>query len=204
MKSSCLVLLAWLAAAPSLAQAPAQGMLLVATPEMRDPRFSQTVILLLHYEAEAALGVAINRPTWVTPSTAFPQMDFLQDYRGNVYVGGPMARANVLVLVRDPEIDVPGTEPVFDDVYLGTDPEFVRSVFATAGDERRLRLYAGHARWSAGQLDGELAAGHWQVVPATADVVFARDPLEVWGRLRARGSEMSVSVPAAESVAALP
>ncbi|MCY3730638.1 MAG: YqgE/AlgH family protein [Rhodospirillaceae bacterium] len=205
MKPSCLVLLAWLAATPSLAQAPAQGMLLVATPEMRDPRFSRTVVLLLHYEAEGALGVAINRPTWVTPSAAFPQMDFLQDYRGNVYVGGPMARANVLVLVRDPEIDVPDTEPVFDDVYLSTDPEFVRGMFATAGDERRLRLYAGHARWSAGQLDGELSAGHWQVVPATADVVFASDPLEVWGRLRARGSEMSVSVPSAESgVAALP
>lgn len=199
------LLLAALGASSASAQAPEKGMLLVATPEMRDPRFSETVILLLHYESEGALGVAINRPTWVDPSEAFPDMDFLQTYRGNIFVGGPVARANVLVLVREPEIDVSGTEPVVDDVYLSADPQFLRDVSATAVTDQRLRLYAGHASWEAGQLDREIAAGRWLVVPGRADVVFAEEPLEVWRQMSALGSEMSVGLSVGESaLAALP
>lgn len=205
MKSFLVFSLTVLAALPALAQAPAKGMLLVATPEMRDPRFSETVVLLLHYESEGALGVAVNRPTWVDPAAAFPDMDFLENYRGSIFVGGPVARANVLVLVRDPELDVPDTEPIVDGVYLSADPEFLRGIAVTAETDEELRLYAGHASWEAGQLDREIAAGRWQIVPATADLVFAQEPLELWRRVLALGSEMSVSLPLGESaVAALP
>lgn len=205
MKSHCVLLLALLGAAPTLAQAPDKGMLLVATPELRDPRFSETVVLLLHYGPEGALGVAINRPTWVDPLAAFPDMEFLESYRGSIYMGGPVARANVLVLVSDPEIDAPETEPVFDGVYVSADPEFLRGVVATANTDQSLRLYAGHASWEAGQLDREIAAGHWQIVPADTDLVFAREPLELWRQVLTLGSEMSVSLPFWESaVAALP
>jgi len=205
MKSHCILLLALLGAAPTLAQAPDKGMLLVATQELRDPRFSETVVLLLHYGPEGALGVAINRPTWVDPLAAFPDMEFLESYRGSIYIGGPVARANVLVLVSDPEIDAPETEPVFDGVYVSADPEFLRGVVATANTEQSLRLYAGHASWEAGQLDREIAAGHWQIVPADTDLVFAREPLELWRQVLTLGSEMSVSLPFEESaVATLP
>jgi len=205
MKSHCVLLLALLGTAPTLAQAPDKGMLLVATPELRDPRFSETVVLLLHYGSEGALGVAINRPTWVDPLAAFPDMEFLESYRGSVYIGGPVARANVLVLVSDPEIDAPETEPVFDGVYVSADPEFLRGIVATANTDQSLRLYAGHASWEAGQLDREIAAGHWQVVPADTDLVFAREPLELWRQVLTLGSEMSVSLPFWESaVATLP
>ena len=205
MKSYCLLLLALLGTAPTLAQAPDKGMLLVATPEMRDPRFSETVVLLLHYGPEGALGVAINRPTWVDPLAAFPDMEFLESYRGSIYIGGPVARANVLVLVSDPEIDAPETAPVFDGVYVSADPEFLRGVVATANTDQSLRLYAGHTSWEAGQLDREIAAGHWQIVPADTGLVFAREPLELWRQVLTLGSEMSVSLPFEESaVAALP
>ena len=205
MKSHCVLLLALLGAAPTLAQAPDKGMLLVATQELRDPRFSETVVLLLHYGPEGALGVAINRPTWVDPLAAFPDMEFLERYSGTIYIGGPVARANVLVLVSDPEIDAPETEPVFDGVYVSADPEFLRGVVATANTDQSLRLYAGHASWEAGQLDREIAAGHWQIVPADTDLVFAREPLELWRQMLTLGSEMSVSLPFEESaVAALP
>ena len=84
MKPVWLLLLALLSSNATLAQAPAKGMLLVATPELRDPRFSETVLLLLHYGPEGAIGVAINRPTWVEPTAAFPDMESLGRYRGNL------------------------------------------------------------------------------------------------------------------------
>ena len=195
MKPVWLLLLALLSSNATLAQAPAKGMLLVATPELRDPRFSETVLLLLHYGPEGAIGVAINRPTWVEPTAAFPDMESLGRYRGNLYIGGPVARANVLVLVRDAAIEFPDTEPVVDDVFVSADPEFLDEISPTANSDETLRLYAGHASWEAGQLDREIARGSWQVVPATADLVFAREPLELWRQVLVLESEMSVDLP---------
>jgi len=194
MKPYYILLLSIFSATAALAQAPAEGTLLVATPEMRDPRFSETVILLLRYESDSVFGVAINRPTWVEPSTAFPNMEFLQRYRGNLYFGGPMDRSNVLVLIRDPENQVLDTKPIFHDIYLSTDPELLRDIIGTESTDQNLRLYAGHASWDAGQLDREIAAGHWRVIPAHADLVFAQDPLEVWQQVLALGSEIIVKL----------
>ena len=194
MKPYYILLLSIFSATAALAQAPTEGTLLVATPEMRDPRFSETVILLLRYESDSVFGVAINRPTWVEPSTAFPNMEFLQRYRGNLYFGGPMDRSNVLVLIRDPENQVLDTKPIFHDIYLSTDPELLRDIIGTESTDQNLRLYAGHASWDAGHLDREIAAGHWRVIPAHADLVFAQDPLKVWQQVLALGSEISVKL----------
>ena len=194
MKPYYILLLSIFSSTAALAQVPTEGALLVATPEMRDPRFSETVILLLRYESDGVFGVAINRPTWVEPSTALPNMEFLQHYRGNLYFGGPMARSSVLVLVRDPENQMLDTRPIFDDIYLSTDTELLRDIIGTENTDQNLRLYAGHASWDAGQLDREIAAGHWRVVPALADLVFAQDPLKVWQQVLALESEISVNL----------
>jgi putative transcriptional regulator len=51
-----------------------------------------------------------------------------------------------------------------------------------------LRLYAGHAAWAPGQLQAEVGAGGWQILPATPDLVFDEDPSELWRKLEGRGS----------------
>ena len=105
-----------------------------------------------------------------------------------------MDRSNVLVLIRDPENQVLDTKPIFHDIYLSTDPELLRDIIGTESTDQNLRLYAGHASWDAGQLDREIAAGHWRVIPAHADLVFAQDPLKVWQQVLALGSEISVKL----------
>ena len=195
MMSLRLLLFMILGSAPAFSQIPSKGMLLVATADMLDPRFSETVILLLHHQSEGVLGVAINRPTWVIPSTVFPNMRFMENYSENIFVGGPMARTNVLALIDDPETDLPEAEPVFDNTYLSTDPDFLQGVFETADTNRQLRLYAGHASWEVSQLDQEIAMGQWEVVPATADLVFSQNPLKLWNQLLTSGSAISVSLP---------
>ena len=77
MKSIYVLFLILLGTGSTAAQELAAGSLLVATDELRDPRFAETVILLLHYGSDGALGVAINRPTWVVATESFPDMPFL-------------------------------------------------------------------------------------------------------------------------------
>ena len=197
-----LLLLIILGSTPAFSQIPSRGMLLVATAEMRDPRFSETVILLLHHQPEGVLGVAINRPTWVIPSTVFPNMRFMENYSENIFVGGPMARTNVLALIDDPETDLPEAGPVFANTYLSTDPEFLQGVIETANTDRQLRLYAGHASWEASQLDQEIAMGQWEIVPATTDLVFSQNPLMLWNQLLTSVSAIIVSLPTEEHILA--
>ena len=201
-----LLLLMVFSSTSAFSQMPSKGMLLVATDEMRDPRFSETIILLLHHEPEGVLGVAINRPTWVIPSTVFPDMSFMENYSENIFVGGPMARTNVLALIDDSEIDLPEAEPLFDSVYLSTNPEFLQEIIEIADPNVKLRLYAGHASWELTQLEREITAGQWKVIPAIADLVFSQDPLKLWNQLQLTNindSVIKVGLPVDESALAL-
>ena len=150
MKRLALSILASLAAANALAQSPAGGMFLVATPQLRDPRFAETVVLVLNHGNEGAIGVVVNRPTWVEPEVLFPDVNYFRRYRGVVYFGGPVARTSALFLIRDGNLAE--GEPIVDDVYITADVDEVRENLPARTDERVLRVYAGYAGWGPGQL----------------------------------------------------
>ena len=190
MKRLALSILASLAAAGALAQSPGGGMFLVATPQLRDPRFAETVILVLNYSREGAIGVVVNRPTWVEPEALFPDVDFFRRYRGVVWFGGPVARTSALFLVRDGDL-VEG-EPIVDDIYVTADVDEVRENLRSRTDERTLRVYAGYAGWGPGQLDREISAGDWQVTPASGDLIFTPDPANLWREVHRVTPDMGI------------
>ncbi len=194
MRSITVLLLVLVGISRVYALAPATGTLLVATDELRDPRFAETVILLLHYGADGAVGVAINRPTWVEAAEAFPGNPFLDDYTGRIYFGGPVAPASLVTLVRISDIGELQLEPILDDVYFGSDPNQLGPTIV-ANTEQALHLYAGHASWEGGQLEREITAGSWRVVAATAEHVFTTEPLDLWLELYAPQVEMTVYRP---------
>ena len=190
MKRLALSLLASLAVAGALAQSPAEGMFLVATPQLRDPRFAETVVLVLSHGRDGAIGIVVNRPTWVEPEALFPDEDFFRRYRGTVYFGGPVARTSALFLVRDGGL-VDG-EPIVDDIRVTADVDEVLENLPARTDERTLRIYAGYAGWGPGQLDSEIDAGDWQVTPASGDLVFAPEPASLWRQLHRVAPDMNI------------
>ena len=190
MKRLALTILASLAAASALAQSPAGGMFLVATPQLRDPRFAETVVLLLNHGSEGAIGVVVNRPTWVEPEALFPDMGFSRRYRGVVYFGGPVARTSALFLVRDG--DLAEGQPIVDDVHVTADVDEVRENLPARTDERVLRVYAGYAGWGPGQLEREISAGDWQVTPASGDLIFTPEPANLWREVHRAAPDMGI------------
>jgi len=176
--------------APAGAQEAAGGTLLVASPELGDPNFSHAVILLLRHDNNGAIGVVINRVTSLVPAKVFPELaDDLGKYSGTLYRGGPLAPGRVLFLVRGlAAATVQGPE-IVDKVFLSADPESLAEITRLAGGADELRIYAGHAEWTAGQLENELKHGAWNVVPATADLVFGDKPQKLWEQLAARAGE---------------
>jgi putative transcriptional regulator len=202
MKPIYAALLILLGISSAVAQELEAGSLLVATDELRDPRFTRTVILLLHFADDGALGVAINRPTQVDATESFPSMPFLSGYEGNVYFGGPLAPANLVTLLRIPDAGDRELRPLIDDIYVSADPDLLDELVDSAATDETLRVYAGHAGWDSGQLEAEISAGHWRVAPADAETIFSADPLALWAELRAPETELMVFQPDSRSTIA--
>jgi putative transcriptional regulator len=182
-------ILTWLALAACLLPAavgadesPAKGKLLVATELISGDIFVQTVILLLHYDQTGAAGLVVNRPTEVEPQELLAEDDEFSDYDGAMYWGGPVQMNSIRALLRT---DKPSgrAEKIIGSVYLVPFDDELKDVL---DDAPRLRLFIGYAGWAPGQLDHELARGSWHIVPASADIVFAKDPGALWKRLAPR------------------
>jgi len=159
------------------------GTLLVASPELKDPNFAHTVILVLRHDESATLGVIINRPTSLDPAKTFPELSDLGGYAGKLFRGGPVASTQVLYLVRGlAAATVQGPE-IVDKVFLSGNTESLADVARLADGASELRIYAGHAVWAAGQLAREVQQGAWRAVPGTADLVFQAEPARLWEQL---------------------
>ena len=164
--------------------APTKGMLLVATPPLADPNFDRTVVLLLEHGAGGSLGLVLNRPSELPVAAALPGWEDLTADPPVVFTGGPVAsEAAIAIGTRAGPPVRAGWEPVVGDVGtidLHVDPE------EAAAELGAVRIFAGYAGWSPGQLDGELAAGAWLVLPATPRDALDPDPDDLWRRVLLR------------------
>ena len=163
------------------------GRFLVASKQLRDPNFSETVVLLLNYGERGARGVVINWPTEVKLATMFPEIRGLQRRVDTAYLGGPVERTRLLMLLR---ADKPrsGAEHVVDDIYVSTNRRVLFDALGRADSATSVHVYAGYAGWAPGQLDREVARGDWHVLPADAEAVFSTTPNEVWRELIDKGA----------------
>jgi putative transcriptional regulator len=161
---------------------PAKGTFLVASRTLADPNFSETVVLLLSYDEHGAVGVIINQPTDVRLASALPDIKELRNRSDRVYRGGPVAPHLMLLLVRSAAQPEP-SESIFADVYASGSLKVLHKALAKSGKRSRLRGYAGHAGWGAGQLDMEIARSDWIVTAADAATIFDLTPSDVWPKL---------------------
>jgi putative transcriptional regulator len=189
--------LAWLAAvvlvfgsaAPAAAQSLATGSLLVASPELSDPMFARSVVLVLRHDDQGTLGVVLNRPTNLVPATIFPELgDGIGSYEGHLFRGGPIAPTRLLYIVRGLAAATVNGPEVLEKVFLSIDDASLPDMTRLADGTNDLRLYAGHAAWVPGQLQSEINAGGWEVLPATPELVFHSDPGRLWTELEGRGT----------------
>jgi putative transcriptional regulator len=177
------------AAAPAGAQSVTNGTLLVASPQLADPMFARAVVLVLRHDTEGTIGVVLNRPTNLVPATIFPELtDGLGSYSGNLFRGGPIAPTRLLYIVRGLAAATVNGPEVLEKVFLSIDDASLPDMTRLADGTNDLRLYAGHVAWVPGQLQSEINAGGWEVLPGTAELVFDDDPGTLWAELEGRGA----------------
>lgn len=177
---------------PATAQgriAPARGMLLVAGEGIADPRFRESVILLVRYDAEGVVGVILNRPTKLTLGEVLPGTAASEEGAAPLYYGGPVDPRLLLVLLQSEKPPQDST-PVAGRLYLTGLPQIADRLDALAGKGEKFMVLLGYAGWSAGQLAGEIAHGDWYLVPFDETAVFSETPESLWRELRGRGKEI--------------
>jgi putative transcriptional regulator len=169
------------------------GWLLVAMPALTDPTFAGTVVYVLDHSDSGTLGVVLGRPSQVEIRDVLPGWCDLAVDPGVFHVGGPCETDTALCLAitgatpDDREGDDArraGLRQVAGSVHL-VDLDADASDLADQIDG--LRVFAGYAGWSPGQLAGEIAEGSWACVPGRpTDVLSGAAGPELWREVMGR------------------
>lgn len=148
---------------------------LIASPQLRDPTFEGTVVLLCRHDEAGAIGLVINRATDLSLRDVLAQMDLRGRMKteGAVLWGGPVEPGAGFVVFQGSVSDDDGWN-LGGGVAVSPSRDQLASVVEAATP---FHLCLGYAGWSAGQLDAEMEQGSWLWVDLDADILF-NAPLE--------------------------
>ncbi len=153
--------------------------LLLSMPQLQDPNFARTVVLLCEHAADGAFGLVLNRPTDVAAASAVHLEPAVEGGNGlKLWIGGPVEPERGWIIVdREPQ----GVESrqIVDGVYLSSSPLVLRRVLE-ADPRPRARVLAGYAGWGPGQLDEELSESSWLIADVQPDLIFDVEPALMW------------------------
>ncbi|MCB1044856.1 MAG: YqgE/AlgH family protein [Acidobacteria bacterium] len=152
--------------------------LLLAMPDLDDPNFQKTVVLMLEHTKEGALGLVINRETPIRVADIFETLDLVWHGQENAHVwnGGPVMR-EIGWILHEPTDAIAGAE-VVPGIQLATTPDKMKVL--AKDPPHQMRFLLGAAGWGPGQLEDELAQGAWMTADASADLIFNTPPDHMW------------------------
>jgi putative transcriptional regulator len=165
--------------------------LLLSMPQLQDPNFAKTVVLLCDYGPEGAFGLVLNRSTEMAASAMVRLHPPVA--RGNnlpLWIGGPVEPDRGWILLGDQPAE--DFRTIREGLYLSTSQALLRAVLETT-PAPRARIIAGYAGWGPGQLDEELAQSSWLLTNVDLDLVFDVAAEAMWETaIRRMGADPSM------------
>lgn len=142
--------------------------LLCAVPQLQDPNFKRSVVLMLEHTSEEALGLVLNNPLPNTIAEVAEGLGFewMGDPEACVRLGGPVEPMRGWIL-HDVEAWDDHALEILSGVRLTTSLDPVEKDAQVGGGGESFLFLLGYAGWGASQLEGEIAAGSWVAVPVT-------------------------------------
>jgi putative transcriptional regulator len=160
--------------------AGAAPILLLSMPQMMDPNFAKTVVLLTDYTDEGAFGLVVNRqmeePAWTLVKTD-PPVRVDPDLK--LWVGGPVDQQSTWVLMTEAQGPDEEQREICPGVLLSVSKELTLQVLQSPPSQRA-RVLVGYAGWQRGQLDREIAASAWLTMDVDAALIFNTPPDQMW------------------------
>lgn len=151
--------------------------LLIAMPDMADPRFAQSVTYICEHNQGGAMGIVINQPANISYNQLFTQLQLNEDFGNDdpLLAGGPVQKERGFVLHSN-DRSWTSTTQVSADVAITGSQDILEDIAKHDGPESSL-IALGYAGWDSGQLESEIAQNSWLTVPAEKQILFEL-PLE--------------------------
>jgi putative transcriptional regulator len=162
-----------------------KGQLLLDSGQLVGSFFQRTVVLICQHDAEGAFGLVLNRSTGnkVGDVIVADLPEALKD--AQLYLGGPVQPAALSFLHSDNFIP---DANVFQNLNLGHSLDDLMEIGESYSAEKKVKMFAGYAGWSPGQLEDEMKRKSWITFPATLELVFETPPEQLWRKiLKAKG-----------------
>lgn len=161
--------------APSSLETP---ILLLAMPQVLDPFFHKSVVLLIRHEEEGSLGFIINRPTELKIAEILEDLEvsWEGDDDSLAFFGGPVNPEMGTLIYLDP--DATEDSQVAPGVAVSQSVADLQQV--SEMEPEHFRLYLGYAGWDEGQLEREILRNDWLIAPVDQALLFANRPDDVW------------------------
>jgi putative transcriptional regulator len=157
-----------------------QGQLLLDSGQLDGSFFQHTVVLICQHNAEGAFGLVLNRALGKTAGELIIANlpDLLK--QSPLYLGGPVQPSALSYLHTDafiPDADV------MPNLALGHSLDDLLEIGSSFSTTKKVRLFAGYAGWSAGQLETEMRRKAWLTHPASLELVFETPPQDLWQKV---------------------
>jgi putative transcriptional regulator len=160
----------------------ALGKIVVTPRRAPDPIFAKSVILLVHYNEDGALGLMLNSPTEIHISEALSALKGAKKSPDVVYLGGPVEVEGVMALLRSPAKTGALTH-VSGETWLVSTKKLLEEALTAGKRSGDLRVYLGYCGWTAGQLQNEVRRGAWYIFEPSDAIVFDPKPASLWDRM---------------------
>jgi putative transcriptional regulator len=172
--------------------------LLLAMPQVQDPFFHRSVVLLLHHTDDGSFGFIVNRPTELPLIEILDAMDI--SWKGfddaQAFFGGPVQSQMGTVMFslsvgeRFDLDSLEGLTEVGPGILISQQSEDLGRL--AAKPPLCFRLFLGYAGWGAGQLVDEIVRNDWLIAPVDNELLFSEQPDSVWEQaLRSVGVDPS-------------
>lgn len=162
-----------------------QGQLLLDSGELQGSFFQRTVLLICQHNAKGAFGLVLNRGTGSKAGEMI--VADLPDVLKNqpLFVGGPVQPSALSFLHSDSFIS---EATVLPNLSLGHSLDSLVEIGESFSPTKKVKLFAGYAGWSPGQLESEMKRKAWLTHPASLDLIFDTPPDKLWQMvLRSKG-----------------
>ena len=157
------------------------GDLLIAMPQMRDPRFSQSVVYMVAHSEDGAMGLVLNKLISITFPDLLQQLGIEVAHSQQILgirCGGPVETGRGFVL-HSSDYHQEGTLSVNSGISLTATVKILRDIAAGRGPDRCM-LALGYTGWGPGQLETEIQSNGWLHATAEKELVFGEDSSSMW------------------------
>ena len=160
----------------------AQGKIIITPRNSPDPHFSNSVIVLAHYDQTGALGLMLHYKSDLTIQKALKGIAGAEKRTDTVFVGGPVELPVVFALLRTKSAPT-GVSRVADNLYLMTSKQSIATALTEEHPASDLRVFIGYSGWGPGQLEREVRRSGWYIFDYDESIVFDEHPDTLWNRL---------------------